>query len=202
MASYVISEKAEKINKSRAFELIEKLKQGKELTDIQVDSLLLYFAPPIPKKPKTAFAWVAKAVAKKDVRYYLEYVRVKDGYMYGTDGHRVHKAKTDLAEGWYCPKTGARVECDAKGPDYDRVTGFRSNESKSVKLGDFETLVGKKLTSLYNEEHNVAFNAPYLLEALAATDDRTPFVLDPMNKHLRAVGENQFGTFVIMPTRL
>ena len=202
MTSYTISDKAEKINKKQAFELIENLKCGEAITADQIDSLLLYFAPPIPKKPKTAFDWVARAVAKKDVRYYLEFIRVQNGKMYGTDGHRMHIAQTDLPEGWYCPKTKAKVECDAKGPDYDRVSGFRSNESKAVKLGDFETHVGKKLTSLYNEEHNVAFNATYLLEALAATDDSTPFVLDPMNKHLRAVGENQFGTFIVMPTRL
>src|SRR5699024_9826523 len=100
-----------------------KLKQGETLSSFELDSLLLYFAPSIPKTAKTSMEWVAKAAAKKDNRKYLEYVRVQDGTAYAVDGERIHYAPSDLPEGWYCPKTLMRLEgVNERAPDYLRVS--------------------------------------------------------------------------------
>lgn len=56
-----ISANAKKANRRTAFDLVCSLKDGYELTEEQLESLLLYFAPSAPKVPKTAFAWLASA---------------------------------------------------------------------------------------------------------------------------------------------
>lgn len=91
--------------KAQAYDLITCLKLGGELSEAEIDSLLLYFCPPKPKVAKTAMEWVARAVAEKDLREYLTYLYVRDGYAIGTNGHFIHRAKVDTANGFYCPKT-------------------------------------------------------------------------------------------------
>lgn len=123
-----IGENAKKATKGQAFEFIRQLKQGETLTDAQLDALLLYFAPPTPKKAKTAIEWVAKAAAVQDVRKYLCYVWVSpEGVAYATDGHCLHAADVSLSEypsGYYCPKTLAAVtDITNRYPDCERIFG-------------------------------------------------------------------------------
>lgn len=60
--------------KKEAYELITALKLGAELSEAEIDSLLLYFCPAHPKKVKTPMEWVAKAAAINDVRKHLLYI--------------------------------------------------------------------------------------------------------------------------------
>lgn len=83
-------------------------KQGE---GVDLDRLLLYFAPPKPRKCSTPEEWVARAAAVKDVREYLRYLYVAaDGWAVATDGARMHWARTTWAPGWYDPRTLKRVE--------------------------------------------------------------------------------------------
>lgn len=107
-----------------AFRLINQLRNGEILNEVDVDSLMLFFAPAPPRKARTAEEWVAKAVNPKDHREYLHFVRVLNGYAMATDGHRVHTAPTDLINGWYDPKTLLRVDVpfsDDRFPQIYRV---------------------------------------------------------------------------------
>lgn len=55
------------------------------------------------------FFWVAGAVAKNDVRPFLNYVYSTGTYLVASDGHRMHYAPTDLPEGYYHPETQEAV---------------------------------------------------------------------------------------------
>ena len=39
--------------KAEAFEAIKELRKGKQLTELELDKLYLYFAPPAPNRKKT-----------------------------------------------------------------------------------------------------------------------------------------------------
>lgn len=89
-------------NDNRGFEL------DRQLTQYHVAAMIRHFSPSATKA-KTNFAWISKAVAKKDIRNYLNFV-VSDGVkMCATDGHRLHLAPVDSERsipGFYCPKKG------------------------------------------------------------------------------------------------
>ena len=91
---------------------------------LELSELYTYFRPPQPKKPRSAFEWVAKAVNTKDVRPYLRYVYVTSAWVTATDGHRMHRAPNaeGLTPGWYLV-SGERVTDDAPDhyPDIERV---------------------------------------------------------------------------------
>ena len=59
MQDFKISADAKRATKKIAYEMAIKLKQGEVLSDKELDSLLLYFAPSAPKVAKTAIEWVA-----------------------------------------------------------------------------------------------------------------------------------------------
>lgn len=196
---------ATRATRAEAYALIVDLKiKRRELDPEDLDSLLLYFAPPLPKKARTVEQWVAKAVASgKEARAYLRYLFVKDGIIMASDGHRAHRGKTSLADGFYCPKTFAPVDFDGVFPDLDRVYPIRS------KLGVFEvnTLVkgavlkektGKTLA--YRQISNgAAVDEAYLADALNGREDG---VIRCDDEGRCMVGDSEFGEWVVMGMRV
>tara|TARA_R110000764_G_C10834885_1_gene363322 strand:+ start:126 stop:638 length:513 start_codon:yes stop_codon:yes gene_type:complete len=89
----------------------------------ELKELVRYFAPAIPKIAKTAERWVAMACGKNDVREWVNFVFARDGWLYGTDGHRIHRVRTERPEGFYEPATMLRVELETPGA-VNRVGGF------------------------------------------------------------------------------
>ena len=55
-----------------------------------LEKLYSFFMPAPSKKPKTPFQWVARAVGKKDLKEYLNYVYATETEIVATDGHRMH----------------------------------------------------------------------------------------------------------------
>ena len=121
-----------KMTRREAYEFVEKLfreaqlaatpdsnsAQAIELRDRRdnLQRLLMYFASTVPAKAKDSFSYLARFVAVKDVRHFLQYVFVADGVAYASDGSMAARAKTELPDGYYEPKTGARLaDEDAKG---------------------------------------------------------------------------------------
>lgn len=98
-----------KPTKAQAFDIIKKLAKGKILDEAETSKLLLYFAPPAGARPKTAFEWVSKATAKGKLVHWSrskwKCVRVEQGRIIASDGHRLHiaKAPEGLKTGWYLP---------------------------------------------------------------------------------------------------
>lgn len=196
--------------KQEAYKLITSLKEGKTLTVEEVDSLLLYFHPPKNKVAKTAMEWVSLAVAINDVRFYLNYVYVHDGIATGTDGHRLHRAKVDLPNGYYCPKTLLPVQVDQKYVSADsiqrvmQISGSQ-RESMAVKDSKVVTIGGKKPFKAYELANQFAYNAVYVDDAVNRNHDlQLTFSLDraaPLTDQMKAIGESEFGDFVIVALR-
>ena len=204
MQDFKISADAKRATKKIAYEMAIKLKQGEVLSDKELDSLLLYFAPSAPKVAKTAIEWVAKAAATNDIRYYLNFIRVQDGFAYGTDGHRIHRAVSDLPTGFYCPKTLALV--DDVGGTYPRVaevmTRLKDADNTRATLGELTKGVSAKKPYLLHEGLDVAISANYITSALNSSDDSSVIEYEPYNSGYRIHGSNEHGVFVVMPMRV
>lgn len=111
------------ISKKEACELARDIYTGRrELTEADKRDLLRYFAPaPSRRKPKSAAEWVALAVGKNDRRKYLNYLYSDGTHVIASDGHRVHWAWTDLAKGYYCPRSLVPMPDQGRFPDFERV---------------------------------------------------------------------------------
>ena len=180
-----------KPTRKEAFDLACKAKSH-PLTEVEIDSLINYFAPSVPSSPKTAFQWVARAVAINDIRFYLNYVYVSEGVMYATDGHRLHWADTDLANGYYDAKTGLPAKCDGKYPDVRRVIP----RLEQMQKFDGSPTAGARYINR-KEVHTLTygdleFNRGYV-------NDASPTAVYLDTQKMR--GSNEFGEFVIMCMR-
>lgn len=180
-------------NKALAFEAVCNI--IKELTEEQERELhgelaRLYatFQPTVPKKPKTMFDWVAKAMAKDDVRYYLNFVHVTEKRMAGTDGHRLHIApNTDGLEPGFYDKNGTKLHDPdyASFPDIDRVMptnldscGRKIVEAKLSEVGEGAFTNSKGVLNYYRfplQDNFVAFNKKYVHDMLSMEDSDTVF---------------------------
>jgi len=97
-----------------------------EMVTLSFNEVATLYAHFMPKTARASagvfdFAWVARAMAKKDVRYYLNYVYSDGARTIATDGRRMHVLTgQSLPQGYYTI-TGDRADEDAKYPDIDRV---------------------------------------------------------------------------------
>lgn len=181
---------SDKLSRKVIFEKLMALKaSGASLSDYDLDAMLMYFAPPVPKTPKNAFDWVAKAVANdSDVRTYLRYVYVSAGEMVATDGHRMHRAKIDMPDGFYEPKTGLPIAIDAKYPDYKRIIPKPATLSPAPEPSN--PLVQGRI--FFRKIGPVSINVDYLNAAGGAVE----FFGDTL-----VTGVNVFGDFIILGMR-
>lgn len=180
-----------KPSRKEAFELALKAKSG-QLSEVEIDSLINYFAPSVPSTPKTAFQWVARAVAVNDIRQYLHFVHVSDGVMYATDGHRLHLAPTDLKNGYYDAKTGLPVDdkyIRGRFPDIRRVIPKIETMKEQSAPGAHGTSVVKGKSVFTIEYDGIIFDKKYV-------DDAAPEKIYTDHEKLR--GANSFGECVIM----
>lgn len=183
--------RTKKPTRKEAFDLACKAKSH-HLTESEIDSLINYFALSVPSSPKTAFQWVARAVAINDIRQYLQFVYVSDGVMYASDGHRLHWANTDLPNGYYDAKTGLPTKCDGKFhdvrlviPKIERMQKFEGDPIASARYINRK----EKHTLSYG---GLEFNRDYV-------NDANPN--DVYFDHEKMRGSNIFGEFVIMNMR-
>lgn len=194
----------DKPSKKEAFNLVYSARREKrELTDHEKDMLLNYFAPARPKNPATPEQWVAKACAdKQDLRYYLRYVHVKDSIAYGTDGHRIHWAPTEFADGYYDPATLLACECDGRFPDVQRaIPNDLSGLTTDVggEPASVSKVEGKDFRYLKLEK-GVHVQESYWLQALAGDENTT--YSDSTDTPGKVRGVNRFGEFVIIGCRV
>jgi hypothetical protein len=182
------------------------LKQGRPLAPDQIDSLLRYFAPALPKRAKTAEQWVAKAVNPNDGRDYLRYVYVSNGVACGSDGHRVHRCRTTWPDGYYDPKTQLLVDFKPGGVGFPEVDRFFYREGKGpvCSLEDLETgglAIGpgkrKGLIEYNRVPEGVAVKRKYLMDATNGAE--TGEVCDYGS---RMHGTGEFGDWVIQEVRV
>ena len=183
----------DKFSKDQVFrKLLDLKKSPREMSDYELDGFINYFAPSLPKSPKSAFQWVAKAVASNDVRKYLEYVNVENKVAVATDGVRLHFATVDMPDGCYCPKTGLSVDPIGNYPDWRRIVP-KCAAPTSV-WSDSASTVGKKPIFVTTID-GFAYNREYLADALADQSNAR----QTLNEGVKTVltGNNTFGTYVV-----
>lgn len=174
MSDIVLTTK-DKADKKTAFKILLEFKKSDDITEYDLDRLLNYFAPPIPKKPKTPMEWVARAAAKKDVRDFLNYIHVKDRIPYASDGHRLHKGnEVNLPDGVYDPKTLIEVNTHNEWHTFKRLIDecpiSDSDLWKETKISSLPTKYVNSAVQVFFDwpdvEPDISFNVQYVLDAV------------------------------------
>ena len=140
--------KMKKINEKEALLIAEKLHDNKcELSPDEKKQLLYYFAPPTPRVPKNRYDWLARFVAKKDVRHFFKYIYVDNDNIVGCNGHRLGViANTEgLKNGYYTyfnsklkTTSSDDIEPTMKYADYKSlIGGIKSYEYTNQKMDNF-----------------------------------------------------------------
>ena len=145
---------------------------------------------------KTAEQWVCKAVAKNDIREWVNYLYAHDGYLYGTDGHMMHRVKTTLINGYYNPLTMLPAPHITRNcPIIDKIEYFFPSISHGDVVGideASETQQTSRLSlkwscSVYSFDHK---------KVMTSINNDVAVKLHIDNDKLRGVSE--FGQFIIM----
>lgn len=204
--------------KAQAFRLLTKLKNGGELSPIELDSLILRHAPTTPKvvKPKDAMGWLSKAVADNDLRKQLMYILVVDGIGYATNGFVIHKAKVTCEDGWYEPRSQMRVDPTLGSGEnfarsYNQILTATSNNLKDSAVKGSQILVAKtptggmtkskssKKEALYNFKYTT-FLQEYLDNA-TNYNDKERFAILAQQGIFFAYGNNAYGEWCAVSHR-
>ncbi|WP_067516933.1 hypothetical protein [Endozoicomonas ascidiicola] len=193
--------------KTEAFEVIKSMRIGETPTELELDRLYLFFAPTATRTNMTGEQWVAKAVAKNDVRFYLNYVHVKEGAMYASDGHRLRWIKTDKENGFYCPKTLEPVDLDAKFPEVERIInnnwGSEGVEHEEINVQPTEDTGSKKSIWRYDFLTNGTGSCLQKNYMDSALSRKTPFTFTVKNDGTGVYGEYSDGAkFIVMGMRV
>ena len=184
-----------KPNKKEAFSILVDAKYSSvpnQLSENDLDKLINYFAPPMPKIAKNVEQWVAKAVGKTDVREYLNYLYVKDTIIYGCDGSRVHWGKTAFKDGYYDPKTLLPIDFNGKYPDVNRVIQFDTLDNFSDNLNNSTSICNQIPCYLLS---NNCYQQTLINDAVNGNDS---IVFSTSDGYDKLRGHSQFGEFVIM----
>lgn len=141
--------------------------------DSNLADLVAFFLPPVPKKPKSAFQWIASAAGVKDIRQWVNYVHVTNGQCFATDGHRLHIMLSHLDEGVYLP-SGQRADESVQELlcPFDRVERlFPTEMPAEVAINDSERTEDSEILVYMQEK--CAINAKFL-DAARAYPGETP----------------------------
>ena len=188
-----------KVNKSEAQALIVKLATCDDewsLADreLQLASLYNFFRPTAPKKPKTAFDFVAKGKAdSKEVRVYLQFPWSDGDNLYSSDGGIAIKVEgVGLPEGFYSSEHVKLDNCVNQigvAPNFEQLFNGKRERTLLVSEVDISTLTtqgtGKHKrvsVSIIVEDVIVAIvSKKYLDIALSGLGD-TPYISFNGNK--------------------
>lgn len=166
-----------------------------------LESLLMHFtAPPARRPAQSAAEWVARAVAVRDVRKYLEYMWVSpEGIAYGTDGHRAHFAHVEgFAPGFYDPKTLKPVEVSGRYPDVNRLMPqVWPDHSVPVSTLSRRVLLGVEDHKAIYEHGGAGVLQSYLNDAVNHAPDASVGIYPGV-----WAGVSEYGSFLVMGVRL
>lgn len=187
-----------RVTKRKAFNHLQDLLRLGDITPNAAAQLYAFFLPTPSRKPKSLFDWVWLAVGRKDVRYYLNYAYSDGEFLYGTDGHRMHRAPTDLAAGFY-DAAGNQVEVDAKYPDISRVVTPAADDPVPVDVAAYPVEESGKHTG-YRLPNGAFVQKSFLDDAVAFNG--SPVVTLPAHAETSTrLDYNDGRLAVIMPIR-
>lgn len=197
------SANSDKPNKANAQVILKTLAEQYPESIPDLAKLYTYFMPPLPKKVTSNFQWVAQAIGRKDVRYYLNYVYVTSSQFIGTDGHRLHVAPNDtgLVPGFYFANGDMAHDTDyAIYPDWERILNpdkeFTINIDTDLKLYDLNQVNPKWLAYVIQD---IGVNKVYLDQAVNGLDNPT-IALHKDKKQFKIVSGDRMA--IVMPLRV
>jgi hypothetical protein len=129
-----------KPSKAETFELVLKIASGETPTPYEMSLLVNYFSPTLPAKAKTPFDYVVKAVECKGDRKVLNYIHVRGGTAYASDGKRMHYAPVDKQDGLYSAAgvPAVNVEAQRYGDSLEGLKPKTIGQWETAKLKDCE----------------------------------------------------------------
>ena len=124
-----ISKNQKAVKSSKPFDMLRQAVESSgesETVTLSFNEVAALYAHFMPKTVRASagvfdFAWVARAMAKKDVRYHLNYIYSDGARTIATDGQRLHILTGQSLQQGYYTAAGDRVGDDAKYEDIDRV---------------------------------------------------------------------------------
>jgi len=154
--------------KAEAFEIVLKIASGETLTPHEASLLVNYFSPPLPAKPKTPWDYVAKAVERIGGRKFLNYVHVRGGTAYASDGKRMHYAPVDKQDGLYSAAGVSAVDAEAQrfGDSIEGLKPKTLGQWETVKLDDCEKFLDPEKQIQVVKVGEGTFNLQYLKPAI------------------------------------
>jgi len=166
----------------------EALNNGGQFDEIEMARLYAYFMPNIPAKPKTDEQWVALAMAKNDVRHYLQYIYSDGNRIMATDGHRLHIVHKSIETGFY-NKEMIKVEANARFPDVDRIIPKCDKHMFLSEASLADHIYGGKTRPVY-QINDITIDSAYLKQACSVftdpviqyTDEMSPVLIKDENK--------------------
>ena len=207
--SITLNPNVKKASRSAIFSQIrEKLRESQDgnessFTSTELETMFKYFMPAIPKKAKTQFQRVAKFAATKDLRSFLNYVYVEDGFIMATNGHILIKEKDDSGRdnGYYCPKSGERVSESSQYPDINKIIAPTENYVSTFNLdteaqgtsylGEIERYEVLDRDGIQANYVRIALNGETSLELRMSQENNQPYRIDTEN-----------GLVILMPMRI
>lgn len=199
-----------RVNKKACLDIVEDIALN-NLSKPQLQSrcaeLYSYFIPKPPAKAKTVEDWVWKAVAKKDIRWYLEQAYAhENGDLVATDGHRLHIFHNSGYEPGYYNAQMLPISIDARFPNYQAVVPSKGTPFKlsQLTLNTKKAKIGKKDHWYYEVEVDLPFKTQHFDKKYF--DDAVNFFEDPtifFGTHDKASIRIEHGncTAVLMPMK-
>lgn len=191
-------------NKEAVFDVVMNLLDDRSLSENDLAILYAQAIQTKPARPRKPEKWVANAVAKNDIREYLQYIYSDGKRIMGTDGHRLHIWYTDkYPKGFYNPKTmaAATVPNDFRFPDVERVIPKTNSKdyapSSTIEVSHLSVVMGLPLIGY--KFGPVAVNANYLDEALAGFAGYPLIYYVDGNSAVKIEEDNKLA--VVMPVR-
>ena len=204
-----------KPNKKDAFSALKSIiNQVGDENEADLATLYAFFLPPVPAKPKTPEQWVARAMAKMDIRDYLNYLYNDGKKLIATDGHRMHFIKGhETKKGFYNtemePLDNDEGQC-GKYPDADRVIPKLSKmdclgpiDIKTLEKHESNDIKAFTYSVIKRGDEKVCVNSTYLSDAVSFMDNPVVYVSkDNINHSSILVVDKKKGlSSVIMPIR-
>jgi len=152
-------------NKKACFNIIKDMVNSPQSppSTMALAALYSHFMPAPPARPKTAEEWVLKAVAKQDVRFYLQWANAHSSMIRCTDGHRIHAAPTKRKDGYYDTALSA-IEESPTFPDIERVIPTSKGQFE-IDLSDLKAFE-VRVTELNGKDMNALILDPKTLMAV------------------------------------
>lgn len=189
------------LKRAEIYNILLGIKQGgsHDMREVELDGMLLHFAPKPARIAKTGMQWLAKAVAgKSEQRKPLRLIYCDESRAYASDGQRAHSIPAgDLVHGYYCPKTLLPVDPPSYYPDVWRVFEKPAGLGTEVSLADCEVAIcGRQVNYVLSQTEKASASKKYIDDA--TNGDAETMLLACQGK---IFGKSKFGEFVVIGLR-